>query len=174
MGIVSSNRIMDLLDADEHIANNGTYAPSSLEGKVEFQNVHFAYDDENFVLKDITFNVEPGQTVALVGATGAGKSSVINLLSRFYEIQKGSISVDDRSIEDYDMSSLRRHIGVVLQDVFLFSDSIYNNITLGNPEISKEKVEHSAELVGAKEFIEKLKKINSIGNKAENGKLLKS
>jgi ATP-binding cassette subfamily B protein len=156
MGIVSSTRIMKLLDSKEHIPNSGTHAPDTLEGKVEFDRVHFAYDNENFVLKDITFDVQPGQTVALVGATGAGKSSVINLLSRFYDIQKGSIKVDDRLIQEYDINALRKNIGVVLQDVFLFSDTIYNNITLNNPEITRDKVEEAADLVGARDFIERL------------------
>ncbi|MFY0651662.1 MAG: ABC transporter ATP-binding protein [Cyclobacteriaceae bacterium] len=156
MGIVSSNRIMNLLDNKEHIPNNGELAPEQLEGKVEFDGVHFAYDDENYVLKDINFKVEPGQTIALVGATGAGKSSVINLLSRFYDIQKGKIEVDNVPIQKYDIAALRQHIGVVLQDVFLFSDSIYNNITMGNPDISEEKVREAARLVGALGFIERL------------------
>jgi len=156
MGIVSSNRIIALLDNNEHIPNNGVYAPDDLKGKVAFDNVSFAYDDENYVLKNISFKVNSGETIALVGATGAGKSSVINLLSRFYDIQKGNISVDDVSVKDYDIKVLRTNIGVVLQDVFLFSDTIYNNITLGNPEISREKVAEAAEMVGAKEFIERL------------------
>lgn len=156
MGIVSSNRIMKLLDSEEHIPNNGQHSPPNLQGKVEFDGVHFAYDDSNYVLKNITFQVNPGETVALVGATGAGKSSVINLLSRFYDIQKGSIKVDDVPIKDYDITALRKNIGVVLQDVFLFSDSISNNITLGNPDISDEKIVAAAELVGARQFIEKL------------------
>lgn len=156
MGIVSSNRIMKLLDSEDHIPNNGSHSPTNLQGKVEFNGVHFAYDDSNYVLKDITFKVNPGETVALVGATGAGKSSVINLLSRFYDIQKGNIKVDDVPIKDYDITALRKNIGVVLQDVFLFSDSISNNITLGNPDISDEKIVEAAELVGAREFIERL------------------
>ncbi|MFT7162894.1 MAG: ATP-binding cassette subfamily B multidrug efflux pump [Bacteroidia bacterium] len=156
MGIVSSNRIIALLDNKEHIPNNGSYAPDDLKGKVEFENVSFAYDDKNYVLKNISFKVNSGEMIALVGATGAGKSSVINLLSRFYDIQKGNISVDDVSVKDYDIQVLRTNIGVVLQDVFLFSDTIFNNITLGNPKISREKVAEAAEMVGAKEFIERL------------------
>jgi len=156
MGIVSSNRILNLLDNDEYIPNNGSFNPDALEGKVVFENVYFAYDDENFVLKNITFDVNQGETIALVGATGAGKSSVVNLLSRFYDIQKGRIYIDDKNIQDYDMQALRRNIGVVLQDVFLFSDTIANNITLGNPDISRDKIMEAAELVGAKSFIEKL------------------
>lgn len=156
MGIVSSNRIMDLLDSNDHIPNNGTHAPENLRGKVDFDDVSFAYDDENYVLKNINFHVNSGETVALVGATGAGKSSVINLLSRFYDIQKGNISVDDVPVKDYDIQVLRKNIGVVLQDVFLFSDTIFNNITLGNSDISREKVTQAADLVGAREFIERL------------------
>jgi ATP-binding cassette, subfamily B, multidrug efflux pump len=116
----------------------------------------FAYVDEDYVLKNISFEVKAGETVALVGATGAGKSSVINLLSRFYDINKGHIYIDDRDITDYDLGSLREKIGVVLQDVFLFSDTIGKNITLGNPEISLEKIMEAADLVGARRFIERL------------------
>jgi ATP-binding cassette, subfamily B, multidrug efflux pump len=123
---------------------------------VKFEHVSFAYIDEEYVLKDINLEVNPGETLALVGATGAGKSSVINLLSRFYEINKGSITIDGVDVREYDLASLRLNIGVVLQDVFLFSDSILNNITLGNPEIPKSKVIEAAELVGAREFIERL------------------
>ncbi len=156
MGIVSSNRILDLLDSKEHIANNGTFAPPTLKGHVKFENVWFAYLDEEYVLKDISLEVKPGETMALVGATGAGKSSVINLLSRFYEINKGSISIDGVDVREYDLEALRLNIGVVLQDVFLFSDTIFNNITLGNPDIPRSKVLEAAELVGAREFIERL------------------
>ena len=156
MGIVASNRILDLMDSDEHIPDNGDYAPEQIEGSVKFENVWFAYNDEDWVLKDINFEVEKGQALALVGATGAGKSSVINLLTRFYEINKGDISIDGTSVKSFELSNLRKHIAVVLQDVFLFSDTIYNNITLRNPDISREKVIEAAELVGAKTFIEKL------------------
>lgn len=156
MGIVSSNRILDLLDSKEHISNNGTFAPPTLKGDVKFENVYFAYIDEDYVLKDINLTVGPGETLALVGATGAGKSSVINLLSRFYEINKGSITIDGVDVREYDLAALRLNIGVVLQDVFLFSDTILNNITLGNPDIPKSKVVEAAELVGAREFIERL------------------
>lgn len=156
MGIVSSNRIIDLLDNDEHIPNNGDFVPEVLVGKVVFDKVWFAYDSENYVLKDINFTVNEGETTALVGATGAGKSSVINLLSRFYDIHKGDIYIDDRNILEYDIDALRRNIGVVLQDVFLFSDTIANNITLGNNDISKDRIIEAAELVGAREFIERL------------------
>ena len=156
MGIVSSNRLIDLLENNEHIPNEGTKNPSHLEGNVAFDQVWFAYNDEDYVLKNISFEVEAGQTIALVGATGAGKSSVINLLSRFYDINKGTISVDGCDIHEYELNALRRNIGVVLQDVFLFSDSIEKNITLGNEDITREQIMAAAELVGAKEFIERL------------------
>ena len=156
MGIVSSDRILKLLDDQDFIQNNGTFTSDNIEGDIVFKNVWFAYNEPDFVLKDISFEVKKGQTVALVGATGAGKSSVINLLSRFYEISKGEILIDGKNAKEYELAALRRKIGVVLQDVFLFSDSIEKNITLGNPDISLEKVKYAAELVGAKTFIEKL------------------
>lgn len=156
MGIVSSNRILDLLDSDEHIPDSGDFAPKEISGNVDFSDVSFAYNDEDWVLKNISFDVKQGEILALVGATGAGKSSVINLLNRFYEINKGKITLDGRNIRDFELSSLRKHIAVVLQDVFLFSDTIYNNITLRNPDISKEKVYEAADLVGAKTFIDRL------------------
>ncbi len=156
MGIVSSSRIMTLLDSKEHIDNNGAFVTNSFEGKVGFNKVWFAYKDDDYVLKDISFDVRPGETLALVGATGAGKSSVINLLSRFYDINQGKIKIDGRSISEYDLYCLRRNIGVVLQDVFLFSETIEWNITLGNSAIKKHSIVEAAELVGAREFIARL------------------
>ena len=156
MGVVSSSRIFKLLAETDHIANEGNFKPDKIKGGVKMENVWFAYNDEDYVLKDISFEVKKGQTFALVGATGAGKSSIINLISRFYEINKGHIFVDGTDIQDFELGALRKHIGVVLQDVFLFSNSIYHNITLGNPSISKEQVLEAAELVGAHKFIEKL------------------
>ncbi|KYG84815.1 ABC transporter ATP-binding protein [Roseivirga seohaensis] len=156
MGIVSSNRIFTLLDSNENIADEGTYMPEKFKGDVKFKNVWFAYNDEEYVLKDISFEVKEGETIALVGATGAGKSSIINLLSRFYEINKGTIEIDGHDLKEYDLSALREKIGVVLQDVFLFSDTIRYNITMGNPDISDEKIQEAAALVGAKKFIERL------------------
>lgn len=156
MGVVSSSRIFKLLDSTEHIANEGDFKPEKVKGHIEIKDLWFAYVDEDYVLKNINFEVKPGQTVALVGATGAGKSSTINLLSRFYEINQGSISIDGTDIRDFELSVLRKHIGVVLQDVFLFSNTIYYNITLGNPSISREQVLEAAEMVGARKFIEKL------------------
>lgn len=156
MGIVSSSRILDLLDNKEHIPNNGNYAPEKVNGNISFQNVDFAYNEGDTVLKNISFDVKEGQSIALVGATGAGKSSVINLLSRFYDIQEGEILIDDKDLKEYDLYALRRNIGVVMQDVFLFSDTILYNITLGNPDISLDQVKDTAELVGATTFIERL------------------
>ncbi|HNP94181.1 MAG TPA: ABC transporter ATP-binding protein [Cyclobacteriaceae bacterium] len=156
MGIVSSSRIMNLLDSSEHIANNGKRTIDELKGKVEFDHVWFAYNDPEYVLKDINLKIQPGETVALVGATGAGKSSIINLLNRFYEIKRGTIKVDDIDIAEIELSSLRSHIGVVLQDVFLFSNTIRYNITLGNPDVTDEMIMHAADLVGARKFIDRL------------------
>lgn len=156
MGVVSSSRIFKLLDSTEYIDNEGDFAPEKVKGNIKFNQVHFAYVDEDYVLKDITFEVKSGETVALVGATGAGKSSIINLISRFYEINKGSITIDGHNIKDFELGILRKHVGVVLQDVFLFSNTIYYNITLGNPDISREQVMYAADLVGAKRFIERL------------------
>ena len=156
MGVVSSSRIFKLLASTEHIANEGSFKPEKIQGNLRLEHVWFAYNDEEYVLKDISFEVKKGQTIALVGATGAGKSSIINLISRFYEINKGHIYVDGTEIREYELGTLRKHIGVVLQDVFLFSNSIYHNITLGNPTITKEQVMEAAELVGAWKFIERL------------------
>ena len=156
MGIVSTDRILKLLDSDDYTANNGTYAPATLRGDVAFKNVWFAYNDDNYVLKDISFQVKQGQTVAFVGATGAGKSSIINLLSRFYEINKGSIWIDGVDLHQYELGALRQQISVVLQDVFLFSDTIHNNITLGNTNISRAQIVEAAKLVGVHDFIERL------------------
>lgn len=156
MGIVSSSRILNLLDDQEHVQKNGTLKPTHVKGEVDFEHVWFAYNEEQFVLKDINLKIRQGETVALVGATGAGKSSIINLLNRFYEINKGSIKVDGIDINEYELGTLRRNIGVVLQDVFLFSDTILNNITLGNPEVTEDMVWHAADLVGARKFIERL------------------
>lgn len=156
MGIVSSSRIMNLLDDRTYVQANGTFIPQSMQGAVKFDNVWFAYNDSQYVLKGISIDIKPGETIALVGATGAGKSSVINLLNRFYEINRGSILVDGRDLNEFDLGRLRKNIGVVLQDVFLFSDTIFNNITLGNPDVTEEMVWHAADLVGARKFIERL------------------
>lgn len=156
MGIVSTARIVNLLDSIEHVQENGPQQATHLKGEVKFDKVWFAYNDEAYVLKDISIDIKPGETIALVGATGAGKSSIINLLNRFYEVNKGSILVDGVDIRGYDLGYLRKNIGVVLQDVFLFSDSILNNITLNNKDVTEEMVWHAADHVGARKFIERL------------------
>jgi len=156
MGMVGAERVFKVLDTKELTTNNGTYKPEKMAGNIKFDKVWFAYNDENYVLKDISFEVKAGQTVAMVGATGAGKSSTINILNRFYEIQKGEIKVDGVSINDYELNYLRNNIATVLQDVFLFSDTIFNNITLNNPAITMEEVVDAAQKVGAHDFIERL------------------
>ena len=156
MGIVSTSRIINLLDDKEHVAENGSQVPDDIRGEVSFNKVWFAYNDANYVLKDINLHIHPGETIAFVGATGAGKSSIINLLNRFYEINSGEIKVDGIDIREMDISYLRREIGVVLQDVFLFSDTIRNNITFGDKDVTDEMIWHAADLVGARKFIERL------------------
>jgi ATP-binding cassette subfamily B multidrug efflux pump len=162
MGMVGAERVFKVLDTKETTENNGTYAPEKLAGAISFDKVWFSYNqdentgDDNYVLKNISFEVKAGETVALVGATGAGKSSTINILNRFYEIQKGTIKVDGVDIAAYELNYLRSNIATVLQDVFLFSDTIFNNITLNNPEIAFDDVVDAAKKVGAHEFIERL------------------
>ena len=156
MGLVAANRVFNLLDTKTFIDNEGNGNADHLEGKVDFKNVWFAYNDEDWVLRNVSFNVEPGETLAIVGATGAGKSSVINILSRFYPFNKGELLVDGMDVRDYKLESLRSNIGLVLQDVFLFSGSIMDNITLSDSRISKEDVIEASKLVGAHEFIMKL------------------
>jgi len=156
MGMVSSERVFKVLDTKEIIANNGRLNAEQITGNVEFKNVWFSYTNEDWILKNISFSVKQGETIALVGATGAGKSSVINLLNRFYEYNKGAISIDGIDIRDFELTSLRKNIGVVLQDVFLFSDTLANNISLNDPEISREQIIKAAKMVGAHDFIRKL------------------
>ncbi|WP_316804943.1 ABC transporter ATP-binding protein [Pedobacter nototheniae] len=183
MGMVGAERVFKVLDTDERTPNLGTEKPAHLHGNIKFKNVWFAYNEDiitqkpastsnlnsgnvadeqeghpsiNYVLKDLSFEVKAGQTVALVGATGAGKSSTINILNRFYEVKRGEITVDNIRIEDFELDYLRSNIATVLQDVFLFSDTILNNITLNNPLISIEEVVNAAKKVGAHDFIERL------------------
>lgn len=161
MGMVGADRVFKVLDTDEKTPNTGTLSLAELKGHIVFKNVWFSYDQDdtenpNYVLKDISFEVKPGQTVALVGATGAGKSSTINILNRFYEIQKGSIEIDGHPLQAYNLEYLRRQIATVQQDVFLFSDTILNNITLQCADISPEAVEQAAKTVGADQFIRRL------------------
>ena len=156
MGMVGADRIFKVLDTQEVAENNGTVRTGRIQGDIRFENVWFAYNDENWVLKNINFHVKPGETLALVGATGAGKSSTINILNRFYEIAKGTVTVDDIDIHDYDVDYLRAQIATVIQDVFLFTDTIANNISLNNETITREQVIAAAKDVGAHEFIERL------------------
>jgi ATP-binding cassette subfamily B protein len=156
MGIVGSSRVLKLLDNTEYIPQNGHIKAQNIEGNIKFENVWFAYQEQNYVLKNISFEAKKGEMIAFVGATGAGKSSIINLLNRFYEINKGNILLDDINIQDYDLQSLRSSIAVVMQDVFLFSNSVKNNINLGNEIISEQKIKEAAKAVGADKFIENL------------------
>ena len=159
MGMVASERVFKVLDNKDFIPESNEHAFEAADGsrgKIGFENVWFAYNDENYVLKDISFKVNGGETVAIVGHTGSGKTTIISLMNRLYHIQKGAIKIDDVNIEDYKLDVLRRNIGVVLQDVFLFSGTVMDNITLRNPEISKEKVFEAAKLIGMHDFIMRL------------------
>jgi len=156
MGVVSSTRIFNLLDSYDTIKSNEKIITNDIFGSVEFKNVWFAYNDDDYVLKNINFKIEAGESIAFVGSTGSGKSSIINLLNRFYEFNKGKILIDDEDIRDYNISHLRENIGYVSQDVFLFSDTIANNITLFNDSISEDKIWDAIKSVGAENFINKL------------------
>lgn len=153
MGLVAADRVFKVLDSQEQIEDNGTVKPNHLKGKIDFEDVSFAYDGVTEVLKHINLNVSPGETLALVGSTGSGKSTIINLLTRFYEVKKGAIKIDDRDIKDYDLMALRNRISIVLQDVFLFAGTIYENITLRDETISRAEVEKAARMIGAHDFI---------------------
>ena len=155
MGMVASERVFKILDTDEVIENKGSVQVDKIKGDIEFKNVWFAYNDKDWVLKDISFSIKAGQTLALVGATGSGKSSIINLLSRNYSHNKGEVLIDGVNYLDYELSSLRSNMSLVLQDVFLFSDSIFNNITLYQ-DVSIERVRDSAQKIGVDSFIENL------------------
>ncbi|MDC1451184.1 ABC transporter ATP-binding protein/permease [Vicingaceae bacterium] len=156
LGMVSSERVFKVLDTESTIEDQGGFTKDKLDGAIEFKNVWFAYVDDDYVLKDVSFEVKPGETIAFVGATGSGKTSTINLLGRFYEFQKGEIKVDGEEIRNYNLENLRKNMAVVLQDVFLFSDTILNNITLNSSEIKREKVIEASKKVGAHDFISKL------------------
>ncbi|HSM63361.1 MAG TPA: ABC transporter ATP-binding protein, partial [Gillisia sp.] len=156
MGMVAANRIFGILDTDSVIQDSGTKEISNLKGEIEFENVHFGYDEGEEVLKGVSFKAFPGETIAIVGATGAGKSTVINLLNRFYEIDSGRILVDGIDIRDITLKTLRAEIAVVLQNVFLFADTILNNITLQNPDVTEEDVIKAAKEIGIHEFISSL------------------
>jgi len=156
MGMVGAERIFTVLDTKEEEENSGTISSGTVKGEIKFENVWFAYNEENWVLKNISFTIQPGQTLALVGATGAGKSSIINILNRFYPVSKGIVSIDGKDIREYELGFLRSLIATVIQDVFLFSDSVANNISLNNPAISRDQLITAATEAGALQFIERL------------------
>ena len=153
LGMIAANRVFDILDTQDQIQDTGTIEAPIFKGDIRFEGVRFGYIPDEEVIKGIDLEVAAGQTIAIVGSTGAGKSTIINLLNRFYEINQGSIYIDNHNIENYTLSSLRKQIAVVLQDVFLFADTIFNNITLNNPEISREQVLAAAKKIGVHNFI---------------------
>jgi subfamily B ATP-binding cassette protein MsbA len=156
MGMVAADRLFKILETESSIENTGTKSPVALEGAISFDQLHFSYIPGEEVLHGISLDIKAGETVAIVGATGAGKSTIINLLSRFYEYDTGDITIDSISIKDFELNALRRHVAVVLQDVFLFADSLFNNITLFDPIISREDVAEAAKKIGVHDFIESL------------------
>ncbi len=156
MGIVAAERVFKVIDANDIIEDKGNISFKDIKGSIQFKNVWFAYNETDFVLKDISFEIHRGETVALVGATGAGKSTIINLLSRFYEINKGEILIDMININAYQLEELRKNTGAVLQDVHLFNDSIFNNIALNNPDITLDQVIKASKQIGLHEFVNSL------------------
>ncbi len=156
MGMVASERVFKLIDNDAKIPNDGTLEKGKLSGSVKFDNVSFAYNDVDYVLKNLSFEIKPNETLAIVGSTGSGKSTIINLLNRFYDAQKGDILIDGKSIKEYNIQNLRSCLAIVLQDVFLFGGSVLENITLRDDTISREQVIEASKMIGAHEFIEKL------------------
>jgi ATP-binding cassette subfamily B protein len=155
-GIVRAERVFEVLDMHEDVQIEGEIKDINFSQDIHFKDIYFAYKDEDWVLKNINLTIESGKTVAFVGATGAGKSSIVNLLGRFYEFQKGTISLGETDIKELELSYLRKNIAIVLQDVFLFSGTIFENITLGDPSITKEQVIEAAKAVSAHDFINKL------------------
>jgi subfamily B ATP-binding cassette protein MsbA len=156
MGMVAADRVFKVLDTNSNIDDDGTISADNFNGNISFENVRFSYVRDEEVLKGISFDVNSGETVAIVGATGAGKSTIINLLNRFYEINSGTIQIDDIDIKHITLSSLRHQIAVVLQDVFLFADTILNNITLNHPDITEADVVKAAKSIGIHDFISSL------------------
>jgi ATP-binding cassette subfamily B protein len=156
MGMVASERVFRIMDSEDYIDDSGKKDASAMKGAITFDHVWFAYKDADYVLKDINFHANQGETIAIVGHTGSGKTTIISILNRLYEIQKGQILMDGTDLKDYSLRSLRSKIGVVLQDVFLFAGSVYENITLRNTAITREQVEHAARLIGMHEFIMQL------------------
>jgi ATP-binding cassette, subfamily B, multidrug efflux pump len=156
MGMVSSERVFKVMDTDAHIPDEGTRSMDEVKGNIEFKDLWFCYNNEEWILKGLNLKVEAGQTLALIGSTGSGKTSIINVLGRFYDYNRGRILVDGHDLKEYAGPSVRKNIAVVLQDVFLFSDTIFNNITLNNDSITREQVEEAAKIVGAHDFIMRL------------------
>lgn len=155
-GTVRAERVFELLDTENNAQSQGTSTTCNFNAAIKFDGVYFAYQNEDWILQDINLTIEPGSMVAFVGATGAGKTSIVNLLGRFYEYQKGTVKIGEQDIMDLDLTYLRKNIAIVLQDVFLFSDTIFNNITLKDPSITKEQVVEAAKAVGAHDFIDRL------------------
>ncbi|MDG1291591.1 MAG: ABC transporter ATP-binding protein [Flavobacteriaceae bacterium] len=156
MGMVAADRIFKILETESKMTDEGQWSPEHIQGKISIKNLEFSYLPDEKVIHGINLEILPGEKIAIVGATGVGKSTLINLLSRFYEFETGEICLDDRSIKEYVLNSLRKHVGIVLQDVFLFADTIYNNITLYNPKVNRTIVEEAAKQIGVHEFIESL------------------
>ncbi len=156
MALVAAERVFQLLDRTDKIENTGSLKPNRLKGDVVFDKVWFSYNDKDFVLKDVSFQIRPGETMAIVGSTGSGKTTITNILNRFYELQQGEVRIDGVNLHEYELQGLRRRIAVVLQDVFLFSGTILENITLRDSGITREQVVQAAQMIGAHEFIMRL------------------
>ncbi len=173
LGMVAADRIFKIIGTESNISDKGKWNPQIIEGKISIKKLIFSYLPGEEVIRGVDLEIKPGEKIAIVGATGAGKSTLINLLSRFYEFETGEIKLDDRSITDFTLKSLRKHVGIVLQDVFLFADTIYNNITLYNPDVTRAMVRQAAQEIGVHEFIESLPRAYDF-NVKERGVMLSS